>query len=53
MTPQQRWSEVADFWPLPSASQFIPIDDMHFHVQVTGAGPDLLMLHGAGAMQHE
>ena len=52
MTPEQRWSKVADFWPLPSASQFIPIDDMHFHVQVTGAGPDLLMLHGAGASSH-
>ena len=52
MTPEQRWSKVADFWPLPSASQFIPIDDIHFHVQVTGAGPDLLMLHGAGASSH-
>ena len=52
MTSQQRWSEVTDFWPLSSASQFIAIDDIHFHVQVTGDGPDLLMLHGAGASSH-
>lgn len=52
MTPEQRWSEVADFWPLSSISRFIRIRDIDFHVQVAGTGPDVLLLHGAGASGH-
>ncbi|MEK9990277.1 MAG: alpha/beta fold hydrolase BchO [Halieaceae bacterium] len=52
MTPEQRWSAVADFWPLASASQFIRVHDIDFHVQIAGAGPDILLLHGAGASSH-
>lgn len=52
MTPEQRWSDVADFWPLSSASQFIQVGDIDFHVQVSGTGRDILMLHGAGASSH-
>ena len=52
MTREQRWSAVADFWPLSSASRFIRVHDVDFHVQITGTGPDVLLLHGAGASSH-
>jgi len=52
MTPRERWSEVADFWPLSVTSQFVTIDNIDFHVQISGTGPDILLLHGAGASSH-
>ena len=52
MTPEQRWSGVADFWPRSFASQFVRIGVTNFHVQVSGTGPDVLLLHGAGASSH-
>lgn len=39
-------------WPLRSASVAIRCKPHDWHVQVTGTGPDILLLHGAGASSH-
>ena len=45
-------SDLPDDWPLREASQIIRCRPHEWHVQVTGKGPDLLCLHGAGASGH-
>ena len=39
-------------WPLRSASRMVASPPHRWHVQVTGSGPDVLLLHGAGASAH-
>jgi magnesium chelatase accessory protein len=39
-------------WPLRSASRAVASAPHRWHVQVTGNGPDVLLLHGAGASAH-
>jgi magnesium chelatase accessory protein len=39
-------------WPLRAASASIPCAPHRWHVQVAGRGPDVLLLHGAGASAH-
>jgi magnesium chelatase accessory protein len=39
-------------WPLREASRIVAAKPHRWHVQVTGAGPDVLLLHGAGASSH-
>ena len=39
-------------WPNRAASRFVQAGGVRFHVQVMGAGPVLLLLHGAGASTH-
>ena len=39
-------------WPLRQVSQFIEIENVHWHVQIIGAGPVVLLLHGTGASTH-
>lgn len=39
-------------WPHRSASRLVDTGQMRFHVQVIGAGPPLLLLHGTGASTH-
>ena len=39
-------------WPLRYASQFIEIENVQWHVQIIGAGPAVLLLHGTGASTH-
>jgi magnesium chelatase accessory protein len=39
-------------WPYRDASRLRPRRPHRWHVQVTGQGPDLLLLHGAGASSH-
>jgi magnesium chelatase accessory protein len=39
-------------WPLRAISRAVPSSPHRWHVQVTGTGPDLLLLHGAGASAH-
>jgi magnesium chelatase accessory protein len=39
-------------WPLRSASRIVASQPHRWHVQVTGTGPDVLLLHGAGASAH-
>mgnify|MGYP007032567330 CR=1 FL=1 len=36
-------------WPLRSASRRILCAPHDWHVQISGTGPDVLLLHGAGA----
>jgi magnesium chelatase accessory protein len=39
-------------WPLRAASQTVMSAPHRWHVQVAGRGPDVLLLHGAGASAH-
>lgn len=39
-------------WPNAANSQIIAAKPHRWHVQVMGAGPDILLLHGAGASSH-
>ncbi len=43
------WGEDGRDWPNREASRFIEADDITWHVQIMGAGPVLLLLHGTGA----
>ncbi|GAA0728183.1 alpha/beta fold hydrolase BchO [Sphingomonas japonica] len=43
--------EGAD-WPNRSASRFVSVGRIRWHVQVMGSGPVLLLLHGTGAATH-
>ena len=52
MTSATHWQAVADVWPLAHSSRFISLDGADYHVQVSGEGPDVLLLHGAGASSH-
>ena len=52
MTSATHWQAVADVWPLADSSRFVTLDGADYHVQVSGHGPDVLLLHGAGASSH-
>lgn len=39
-------------WPLRAASRIVPVAPHRWHVQAMGRGPDVLLLHGAGASAH-
>ena len=52
MTSQAAWHTVAEFWPRAETSRFVRVGNIDFHVQVSGAGEDVLLLHGAGASSH-
>ena len=52
MTSQTAWHAAAEFWPRAETSRFVEVGDIDFHVQVSGAGEDVLLLHGAGASAH-
>ena len=41
-----------DGWPNRDASRFVRAAGLRWHVQVMGAGPPLLLLHGTGAATH-
>jgi magnesium chelatase accessory protein len=45
-------SDMPGDWPNRSAGSIIASAPHRWHVQVMGAGPDLLLLHGAGASAH-
>jgi magnesium chelatase accessory protein len=52
MTQREAWAAVAPFWPESASSQFVQAGAIDFHVQVSGSGPEVLLLHGAGASSH-
>ena len=52
MTSQIAWHAVAEFWPRAETSHFVRVGDIDFHVQISGSGEDVLLLHGAGASAH-
>ncbi len=39
-------------WPLRQTSQFVEIENVHWHFQLLGNGPAVLLLHGTGASTH-
>jgi magnesium chelatase accessory protein len=52
MTGALDWARDGRDWPNRTASRFAAADGMRWHVQVMGAGPVLLLLHGTGASTH-
>ncbi|TFU03125.1 alpha/beta fold hydrolase [Polymorphobacter arshaanensis] len=47
-----RWSVEGKGWPNSAHSRFVESGRLRWHVQVMGAGPALLLLHGTGAATH-
>ena len=52
MSDRPDWETEGRDWPNRAASRFVTVGDLRWHVQVSGAGPTVLMLHGAGAATH-
>lgn len=46
------WNRHKSYWPNARFSSFIRSGPHKWHVQQTGEGPTVLMLHGAGASTH-
>jgi magnesium chelatase accessory protein len=46
------WAVDGETWPHREASRFIKSGALEWHVQVSGKGPVLLLLHGTGASTH-
>ncbi len=47
-----RWEDQGRDWPGREHSRFVAAGGLRWHVQVAGAGPVLLLLHGTGASTH-
>lgn len=47
-----RWDREGREWPHRAASRFVEAAGLRWQVQVEGAGPALLLLHGTGASCH-
>ncbi|AJP74030.1 alpha/beta fold hydrolase BchO [Sphingomonas hengshuiensis] len=52
MSAAPRWDVEGRDWPNRSHSRFVAVGRVRWHVQVMGAGPVLLLLHGTGAATH-
>lgn len=46
------WDRDGRDWPNREYSRFVEAADLNWHVQQTGNGPRLLLLHGTGAATH-
>ncbi len=46
------WETDGKSWPHHDHSQFVESGGLTWHVQIKGAGPDLLLIHGTGASTH-
>ena len=46
------WDIHGHDWPNRDFSQFIEAGGVHWHVQIMGQGPVILLLHGTGAASH-
>ena len=46
------WHREKDSWPNADTSLFLDLEGVQWHVQRTGSGPTLLLLHGSGATTH-
>lgn len=49
---KRRWERRALDWPHRAASRFVAAGGIEWHVQIMGAGPWALLLHGTGASTH-
>ena len=52
MSGRPRWEVEGRDWPLREHSRFVAVGSLRWHVQVLGAGPPVLLLHGTGAATH-
>lgn len=52
MSKSLDWATDGRAWPNREWSRFVEAAGMRWHVQVMGAGPVLLLLHGTGASTH-
>ncbi|RYF35476.1 MAG: alpha/beta fold hydrolase [Comamonadaceae bacterium] len=52
MTGALQWAIDGRDWPNRSASRFVKVGDLTWHVQQMGSGPLMLLLHGTGASTH-
>ena len=52
MSGRDDWLRDGGDWPNREASRFVRTTGMTWHVQVMGAGPTLLLVHGTGAATH-
>ena len=50
--PPADWATEGRDWPLRRHSRFVDADRLRWHVQVLGAGPVVLLVHGTGASTH-
>jgi magnesium chelatase accessory protein len=52
MSERLLWERDGTDWPNRAASRFVTAAGISWHVQVMGAGPVLLLVHGTGAATH-
>ena len=52
MSGREHWRRDGADWPNREASRFVRTTGLTWHVQVMGAGPTLLLVHGTGAATH-
>lgn len=52
MRPAPSWEVEGRDWPNRAASRFVKNSGLHWHVQIMGAGPVMLLLHGTAAATH-
>lgn len=52
MRQSLNWERYGHDWPNREASRFIRASGIVWHVQIMGAGPPVLLLHGTGASAH-
>lgn len=52
MSHAPRWEREGRDWPNRAHSRFVARGPIRWHVQIMGAGPALLLLHGTGAATH-
>ena len=48
-SPAPSWEELQSRWPNAGASRFVTVGGIAWHLQVAGAGPVLLLVHGTGS----
>jgi magnesium chelatase accessory protein len=52
VSDRPRWESEGHDWPNRAASRFVETARIHWHVQVMGSGPVMLLIHGTGAATH-
>jgi magnesium chelatase accessory protein len=52
MIQRPRWDREGRDWPHRSSSRFVEAGGLTWHVQVMGAGPVVLLIHGTGSSSH-